>query len=60
MHLERTLPNRYGGFNVNSLCRRSTVMEDGMNLTSAAKEVTCKLCLRAIKQSAAVTPARKP
>lgn len=49
IHLSDMRPNRHGGFNVSSACRRLRTLSDGMNLTDNRKDVTCKLCLKAMK-----------
>lgn len=45
IHLSDMRPNRYGGFNTTTLCRRLRTLGDGMNLTAVKSEVTCKFCL---------------
>lgn len=53
-HLGTMKPNEFGGFNTHTLCRRTNKQSrDGMNSTHKHDEVTCKFCLRLIRQGRA-------
>lgn len=53
LHAGMMRPNRYGGFNNNSLCgRTSRASCDGMNIAPTDEEVTCKFCLNLMASSA--------
>ncbi len=47
LHKENNRPNRYGGTNYGTLCRRTNRQSrDGMNIAFIDDEVTCKFCLK--------------
>jgi hypothetical protein len=50
IHLSDVRRNLFDGITTNSLCRRSRVTDDGMNLTGKPSEVTCKFCLKLINK----------
>lgn len=41
-----------GRIRTGTLCGRSAVTDDGMNVADGSEEVTCKLCLRRLEQAA--------
>ena len=50
LHKSDIRPGPWGSTVTGTLCRRSRVMDDGMNIADKDSEVTCLLCLRAIEE----------
>lgn len=52
MHSSHVVRYPDGRTRTGTLCGRSTLTDDGMNVADGAEVVTCKLCLRRLEQSA--------
>ena len=49
LHMSDMRPNLWGGVTTSTLCRRSKVMDDGMNIADDESKVTCLFCLKELR-----------